>query len=665
MRYSLKSDLYHMIFEKSSSIMLLIDPDTGDILDANNAAVTYYGYSKEVLKAMRIHDINTLSQEQIDKEMYLAKAEKRNYFDFVHELANGECREVEVHSAPIETEEGTMLFSIIHDASNKSYQKLMYDTLFFYSPYAVAMLDEEQKVIKINDNFTGLFLYEAEELVGKSLSRMVSSVENINQIDQNVKMIYEGLVVKQEGKRKRKDGRLIDVEILCYPVIYHNDIVGAYIIYIDISKKIELLQKDSLTGLYNRNCCISKINHLIGKSKTDNEKIFILYISIGGLEDINNSLGHRYGEELLVELAARLLDQSDTEENLYRFSDDVFIFIYEGCNDRAEIDRLTEMLLYKIRRPYTIDQSILYITASIGICFYPNHGPNAELLIQHADMAMNKARRQPEENFCYYSEDMSKEFERRFTIANHLARAIFNQELHLCYQPIYSLDCQNTMVGAEALLRWSNPILGNVTPDEFIGLAERTGHILSIGDWVLENVCRCLWLWRQKSYRIVPISINISVKQLEQSDFSHKVLKIISRYQLETFHIELEITESVSSGEISTIVSNLRELKKSGIKISMDDFGTGFSSLGQIERYELDKLKIDKGFIRDIIRTTRKQNLVKSIIAMAKGLDLDVVAEGIETPEQLNYLKDNGCSMGQGYLLSRPLLQTDFEEKLK
>ncbi len=665
MRNTLESDLYHLIFEKSNSMMLLINPDTGAIVDANSAAVTYYGYTKEVLISMRIHDINTLSQEQIDKEMYLAKAEKRNYFNFVHQLSCGECREVEVHSTPIDTDNGTLLCYIIYDASDKRYQKLMYDTLFFYSPYAVVLLDAEQKVIKINDNFTGLFYYEAKELVGKSLSHMVASAENINQIDQNIKMIYEGLVVKQEGRRKRKDGKLIDVEILIYPLIHHNDILGAYIIYIDISQKIKLQQKDLLTGLYNRSYCISKINQFIRQCKLDNKKFAILYLSIGGLEDINNSLGHHYGDELLVELATRLLDQSDTEEHLFRFSDDVFIFVYESYNDSADLDRLIDMLLYKIRRPYTIDQSMLFITASIGICLYPEHGPNAELLIQHADMAMNKARRQPEESFCYYSEDMSKEFERRFTIANYLARANLNQEFHLCYQPIYSLDFQNTLVGAEALLRWNSPALGNIAPDEFISLAERTGHILNIGDWVLEQVCRSIWVWKQKSYRIVPISINISVKQMEQSDFYQKVLRILNKYQLEAFHIELEITESVSSGELGTIVNNLRELKSSGVKISMDDFGTGFSSLGQIERYELDKLKIDKGFIRDIVSTSKKQNLVKSIIAMAKGLDLTVVAEGIETLEQLNYLKSYGCHMGQGFLLSRPLLQMDFEEIIK
>lgn len=644
--------------------MLLIDPDTGDILDANRAAVGFYGYNKETLTAMRIHDINTLNQEKIEKEMSLAKAEKRNYYDFIHQLACGECREVEVQMAPIDTEKGTFLLSIINDAAHKSYQKLMYDTLFYYSPYAVALLDEEQKVIKSNDNFTSLFQYEAEELIGQSLSHMVSSAENINQIDQNIKMIYEGMVVKQEGKRRRKDGSLIDVEIMCYPVIHHNSILGAYIIYIDISKKIHMLQRDSLTGLYNRSSCISKMNQLMGQSTADKGNFAVLYIGIGGLEDINHSLGHHYGEELLVELSTRLLDQMDTEDQLFRFSDDTFIILYEGYQDREQLDRLTETLLYKIRSPYTIEQSILYITASIGICFYPKHGQNAELLIQHADMAMNKARRQLEENICYYSEDMSREFERRFTIANYLARAIMNQEFYLCYQPIYSLDCQDTLVSAEALLRWKSPVLGNVTPDEFIGLAERTGHILSIGDWVLENVCKNLWLWRQKAYSLVPISINISVKQLEQRDFYHKVLMMLKRYQLEPTHIELEITESVSSGEVGTIVNNLRELKKAGIKISMDDFGKGFSSLGQIERYELDKLKIDKDFIKDIVWTIRKQNLVRSIIAMAKGMDLIVVAEGIETPEQLNYLKDSGCPMGQGYLLSRPLLQADFEEKL-
>ena len=787
---SMKSELYRQLFEHSSSIMLLIDPDTGDILDANQAAVSYYGYTKEALLSMRIYNTNVLDQEHIDEEMRLAKAEKRNYFDFVHQLANGDCREVEVHCAPVDTKDGRLLFSIIHDASDRRYQKLMYDTLFFYSPYAVAVLDKNQNVIKVNDIFTGLFDYTTEEIAGKSLSRIVSSAENKNQIDQNVKMIYEGYVVKQEGKRKRKDGKLIEVEILCYPVIHHNEILGAYIIYLDISKKIEyekqlllfkqvlenntegvvitdnggsiiwinnafceitgfsfeevigntmallksgiqsetfyremwrqlrelgtwqgeicnkkkngdlytewlniksihnkdsvteyyvgifkdlseklkidrrmieLQQRDSLTGLYNRSYCIDRLDDMISRSKTGYARFNILYLNISGLKDINHSLGHHYGDELLLELSKRIMEQMDAEDLLSRFSDDVFLMICKPYESQAELDRFIRRLLLVVRKPYIINNSMLYITASIGICFYPEHGKNSELLIQHADIAMNKARKQLEDNVCYYSEDMSKEFERRFTIANYLTRAISNQEFFLCYQPIYSLDKQNMLVGAEALLRWNNPSLGNIVPDEFIGLAERTGHIINIGYWVLENVCRSIWLWQQKSYRTVPISVNISVKQLEQSDFSQRVIRILNEYKLEASNIELEITESVSSGDVMIIVNNLRELKKAGIKISMDDFGTGFSSLGQIERFELDKLKIDKMFIRDVVDTIRKQNLVKSIIAMAKGLDLTVVAEGIETREQLNYLKENGCHLGQGYLLSRPLLQTDFE----
>lgn len=787
-------ELYHLLFENSNSIMLLINPDTGDILDANRAAASYYGYSKDALLSMRIHDMNILNQEQINDEMSLAKAEKRGYFDFIHRLANGECREVEVHSAPIDTEDGKLLFSIIHDASDKKYQKLMYDTLFIYSPYAVAVLDSEQNVTKINENFTALFHYTEEELIGKSLSHIVASAENINQIDQNVRMIYEGLEVKQEGKRKRKDGKLIEVEILCYPVLHHHEILGAYIIYIDISKKIEyeeqlllfkqilenntegvvitdsqggikwinnafrtitgylpgevigntmallksgiqpeafyrdlwkqllehgfwqgeicnkrkngdlysewltiksirnnnssvehyvgifkdlsekqridrrmieLQQRDSLTGLYNRNYCIDRMDSLIEQSRAEHTSFAVLYLYISGLKDINNSLGHHYGDELLIELSRRLQVQIDTEELLYRFSDDVFIILYPNCCNRTELDLFIGRTLDKIRKPYRIDNSILYITANLGICCYPEHGKNSGILVQHADVAMNKARNLPGENICYYSRDMSEEFERRFIIANYLTRAVSNQEFHLCYQPIYCLNRENTLVGAEALLRWNNSTLGDIGPDEFIGLAERTGHILIIGDWVLEQVCRSIWLWRRKAYPSVPISVNISVKQLEQSDFHQKVIRTLKKYELEAACIELEITESVSSGDVVTIVNNLGELKKAGIKISMDDFGTGFSSLGQIERFELDKLKIDKVFIRDIVSTIRKQNLVKSIIAMAKGLDLTVVAEGIETAEQLNYLKEYGCHMGQGYLLSRPLLQNDFERILQ
>ena len=780
---------FHNLFDNHSDIMLLIDPDNGNIVYANIAAITYYGYTKESLMKLSMGHINTLSQDQITEEMYLAKKENRNYFQFVHRLANGELREVEVHSSPIKIENVELLFSIIYDISNKSNQKLMYDSLFFDSPYGVAILDENQKIININKNFTNLFQYALEEINGQAINHLVSPLENRAQIDENIQLVYQGKVVKQEGVRKRKDGELIDVEILGYPVINQQSIIGVYIIYIDISnkktyekqlllfKKIleensegvvitdvygnigwtnsafkeitgytfgeisgrnmnilksgiqdedfykemwsqleangkwkgeiwnkdkkgdifsewlainsiknnsdkitdyvgvfkdlsekkridrrmnDLQQKDTLTGLYNRDYFLEIVDTHINRCKVENMAFSIIFIDLAGFKEINDSLGHNVGDKLLIELSTRLLRLMNEDYILSRFSGDEFVILCKSNTYITDIYRFAKALMDSVKYPILIDDTLLYITANIGISNFPECGNDAETLVRYADIAMSKAKNQ-QDKICIYHDEMSREVESKFLLSNHLVGAISNNELTVHYQPIFDINNGTTIMGAEALLRWKNPTLGMVPPDIFIPLAEKTGQIIIIGEWVLDQVFNQMDLWQRNGYKPIPIAVNISVKQLEQIDFCKVVIKVMNKYNIEPKFIELEITESVSSGDIITIVKNLKELKQTGIKISMDDFGTGFSSLGQLDLFELDKLKIDKVFIDDLVNVLKRQNLVKSIIAMAKSLDLIVVAEGIETKEQLSYLKKLGCQLGQGYLFSKPLQAKEIE----
>jgi len=771
--------LYRLLLENHNTAMLLIDPGTGHIVEANQAAIKYYGYAKDELLNMNIKDINALTAEQIDVEMHRAKSERKSYFEFIHRLANGEEREVEVYSFPVTIEEKVLLFSIVNDVSDKLYKELMFNSLFLNSPYAVVILDKEQRIVNISKNFTDLFQYELDEAKWKYINQLVSSPENKAQIDNNIQLIYQGEIIKQEGIRRRKDGKLIYVEIVGYPVINRQSIIGAYVIYNDISdkkayeeqlvlfKKIlennsegvvitdidgniewtntafenitgyllsevkglnmnilksgiqeksfynnmwnqlinkgtwsgevwnktkkgeiysewltinsikdncdktthyvgvfkdltekkridrrmaELQQKDILTGLYNRDYFIKLVDNHINNCK-DYEQFSIVFIDIEGLKEVNNSLGHHIGDKILVELSQRLLPLMNDENILSRYSGDEFAIL---CNEK-DIKTIAEILLENIKRPFVIENTVLNVSANIGISRFPEDGKDAETLIRYSETAMYKSKGQLGEKIFFFSREMSKEIEERFYTANLLTRAITNGELTVYYQPIFNIKNPANIVGIEALLRWTNPVLGNVVPDKFIPLAEKTGYIICIGEWVLKQVCKQIKLWKQAGYYTLPVSVNVSVKQLEQIDFSKKVIEIVEEYNVKPDNIELEITESVSSGDLTTIVKNLKDLKKYGFKISMDDFGTGFSSLSQIDRFELDKLKIDKIFIDGLLNISKKQNLVKSIIAMAKSLNLIVVAEGIETDEQLLYLEKYGCHLGQGYLLSRPL----------
>jgi diguanylate cyclase (GGDEF)-like protein/PAS domain S-box-containing protein len=785
-----KDYIYRMLFENHNGIMMLIDSDAGNIVEVNQAAIKYYGYTKDQLLNMKIQDINTLSESQIDKEIRRANAERRNYFQFIHRLANNEKREVEVYSFPIEVEKRKLLFSIIHDVSEKLNQKLMFDTLFFDSPYGVVILDKEQKIVNVNKNFSDLFQYSLEEVKGKAINNLVDTTGSRTQIDGNIQLIYRGEIIKQEGVRRRKDGRLIEVEILAYPVINHQEIIGVYIIYIDIShkkthekqlllfknilennsegvvitdtagrvewinnafsnitgyllvevlgKKIsilksgintqefykgmweqlisngrwhgeiwnknkegdiysewlsinsikddldntthfvgifkdltekrkidirinELQQKDLLTGLCNRNYFLDQVNSYIEKCREEEKGFSIILINLKGFEEINSSLGHSLGDKLLIEISKRLMQLTGSNDILSRFGGDEFIILHKSSNSEKEVIDFSSLILNIIKQPFRIENTMLHVTANIGISMFPQDATESGELIRCANIAMYSAKKELSNNRVHYLPEMSKQIDEKFFLANELVDAINKNELSIRYQPIFDIKQPRTIVGAEALLRWENPILGAVSPAKFIPVVEKTGQIIPIGEWVLEQVCKQISIWQLAEYHIVPISVNISVKQLEQAEFAKIVVEIIKRNNIKTNSIELEITESVSSGDLETIINNLKELKNNGIKISMDDFGTGFSSLGQLELFELDKLKIDKIFLDDIVSLSRKQKLVKSIIAMAKGMDLTVVAEGIETKDQLLYLRKLGCQFGQGYLVSKPLSVEELE----
>lgn len=780
------------IFKKHKSVMMLIEPATGNIVEVNQAAIQYYGYTKDELLAMQIQDINILNEEQVKEEMSRAKTEKRNYFEFIHRLANGEMREVEVHSFPIEAWGRILLLSTIYDISEKLKQELMFDTLFFDSPYAVAILDKEQKIVNINRNFAAFFQYSLQEAKGEYLHQLISSRENRTQMDHNIELIYQGKVVKQEGIRKRQDGKFIEVEILGYPVVKHQQVIGVYIMYIDITykkayekelllfrkvlennsegvvitdregriewinkafhtitgyslseisgermsilksgihdqafykemwdelsekgkwsgeiwdkskkddifaqwvtinsihvdsdqathyvgivkdlsekKKLDrrmsdLQQKDSLTGLYNRSYFLERIDSFITDGEKAKNGLSIIFIDIADFKEINSSLGYLVGDKLLIELSERLQPLINKMDVLSRFSGDEFAVLCKSLT-KEEVKFFAKKVLRHIKLPFRVENTILYINANIGISRFPDDGIDAESLVRFADIAMHKAKGQVKDKICFYSKEMSKEMEDKFFIANHLVGAISNNELQIYYQPIFDIHGDGNIVGAEALLRWKNPALGMVPPDKFIPLVERTGQIVYIGAWVLDQVCKQIYFWKCAGYHAIPISVNISVKQLEQIGFAQAVMESIIKNNIQFDNIELEITESVSSGNLIPIIKNLKELKKQGIKISMDDFGTGFSSLGQLDLFELDKLKIDKIFIDDLVTVPKRQNLVKTIIAMAKNLDLMVVAEGIETEDQLNYLKELGCQLGQGYLFSRPLPVDEIEALL-
>ncbi len=661
---------YHKLFNKHDKAMLLIDPSTGKIIEANEAAVKYYGYSIDELLNMKIQDINVLDEKQVKEEMKLAKGEKRNHFQFTHRLSNNQLRDVEVHSYPLKNGNKTLLFSLINDISDKrAYETelLLFKKALEVNSEGVVITDSNGNALWINNAFSEITGYYLEDVFGKNVSILKSGIQDQDFYeDMWEQLIYKG---KWSGEiwNKNKKGDIYSEwltinEIKLQGKTYY---VG---IFKDLSekKKIDrrmndLQQKDSLTGLYNRNYFIELVDTYIRRYNEKSNRLAIVFVDIEGFKEINSSLGHLIGDKLLIEVSKRLLLLMNGNYFLSRFIGDKFGIICRNFNTKEDILSFAKTILTVVKKPFKIENTILHVKANIGISLFPEDGKDIETLIRYGDIALNKAKELVEEKICFYSKEMSMEIEEKFLVANYLVEAIPNNELTIYYQPIFNIKQNNKIIGAEALLRWKSPILGEVSPDIFIPLAEKTGQIIEIGEWVLEKVCKEIYLWEEKGYNMIPIGINISVKQLEQVGFAEQVIKIMEIYNIEPHNLELEITESVSLGELVVIIKNLQALKKKGIKISMDDFGTGFSSLGQLDLFELDKLKIDKIFIDDIVSVPKRQDLVKSIVAMAKSLDLTTVAEGIETKEQLSCLKEIGCHLGQGYLFSEPLKKSEIE----
>ena len=421
---------------------------------------------------------------------------------------------------------------------------------------------------------------------------------------------------------------------------------------------------DPVTGLYNRYSFLYTVDLYINDCKNPDMEFAILLININGFKDINDYLGISIGDNILIEFSKRLMSVKTENYIISRINADEFS-IFCKTKDADEIEKLAAEILAVIRVPFVVNNCSLHLNGRIGISKYPHDGEDVETLMRSADIAMSRAREIHGRKICFFSREMYEEIKDNFLYANHLTNSISNNELSIHYQPIFDIkDCKE-IKGLEALLRWENCTLGRVGPDAFIPLAEKSGQIVSIGKWVLENVCKQINFWKMKRYKAVPVSVNISVKQLEQIEFSKKAIDILNNYNIDPNLIELEITESVSSGDIATISNNLRDLKEFGMTISMDDFGTGFSSLGQLDYFELDKIKIDKFFIDDVIKHKKKQKLLEIIISLGNSLDLTIVAEGIETKEQLSYLNSLDCQLGQGFLISRPLVAEEVEMFLK
>ena len=470
----------------------------------------------------------------------------------------------------------------------------------------------------------------------------------------------------------RKDGTQFWNELHISPVKDASGAITTHFVSVinDVSERVNYQREleyqathDSLTGLANRNLLNDRITQAISWGRRQNLLVGLMLLDLDHFKLINDASGHGAGDEMLKQVAQRLTQCVRDTDTVARLGGDEFVIVLTDLESYDHVDVIAEKILESLNRPITINGNDIFVTASIGISVYPRDGDHGEILLRYADIAMYRVKEHGRNSVRQFMPEMGLTAISRLNMKSAIRRGLEQHEFVLYYQPKIDLRTQR-VIGAEALVRWRHPQVGLIMPMEFIPLAEETGLILPLGEWVIAEACRQQVIWKQQRGLDLHIAINMSSRQFRQEDLAEKVAQIIQETGADPTRLTLELTESMVMQDVTATLIALKALKNLGLSISLDDFGTGYSSLSYLRRFPIDELKIDKSFINDIHVNPDDAAIASAIIAMGLSLGLSVVAEGVETIEQINALNQMHCHQVQGYYFSKPLDVNAFEHYL-
>jgi diguanylate cyclase (GGDEF)-like protein/PAS domain S-box-containing protein len=654
----------------------------------NEAACQHLGYSKDELLKLGITDINP-DFSMDDWQGHWGKVSDAGAFRFEarHKRKDGVIVPVEIVATSIEFDGKPHHFSSVRDISERkaleeslrqSETDLRLAAAAFETHEAIMITNaENNSIIRVNGAFERITGYSASEVLGKNPKIMSSGRHDRAFYEKLWHRLLDTGSWSGEIWDKHKDGKVYPKWLSISAVKNEAGATTHYVAnFSDISEwkhAEELIQKlafnDALTDLPNRRMLLDRLNLAIMASVRSQQYGALLYLDMDNFKTINDSLGHEFGDAMLIEVANRLNHSVRETDTVARLGGDEFVVLMENiCESEEEASKIVAIVAEKIRSTlsatYRVKNKTFHSSPSIGACLFSNGSMSVDDLLKHADIAMYQAKSSGKNKTRFFDPKLQQIVAARAALEADLRNAIANQQLHLYYQ--IQVNDDGLPVGAEALIRWMHPERGMVSPADFIPLAEESSLILEIGNWVLENACQQLVAWSKHALtKDLVLAVNISANQFKEADFVEQVATVLRKYGAIPSRLKLELTESIAINKIDSVATKMFALRQLvGVTLSLDDFGTGYSSLSYLKLLPFNQLKIDQSFVRHMLTEKSDAMMVRTIIEMAKNFKLDVIAEGVETDAQLAFLRQHNCMTYQGYLFSKPIPIEKFEELL-
>lgn len=666
------------IIEESLNEIYIFEAQSLRIQYANKSAQTNLGFALAEFAESSPLGILPLYDEQSFRALLtplIAGQVPKLSFVTVHRRKDETLYDVEVNLQLTQFQGQSAIVASVLDITERVLAQAQINKLsnvVEHSPNSIFITDLNGRIEYANQKFEQINGYSRAEYLGKSPAILKSGEmpeEFYRELWQNLKNLRDW---KFDICNQRKDGTQYWAR---EHVSFVRDHRGEITHFMSISQDItEMREKelalqhqaryDQLTGVCNRFLGMERLRESIKNSLATGLNTVVMFLDLDNFKNINDNLGHRTGDVILIEAAGRLKALLRDSDSLARFGGDEFLIILDGIADLKDSEHIVESIYQSFLTPFFVDENEIFVTVSSGISVSPADGSDADELVRYADSAMYHSKERGRNTFHFFDAKISDSAKTRFTIERELRSALEQNQLRVFYQPFIDLST-GEIVGAEALLRWHNPRLGEVSPNDFIPIAEQTGLIEKIGKFVLETALQQVKSWLPSLHPAFKMSVNISPRQFRQGKIVGDLKCILSRIDVDASRIKLEVTEGLLLQSHDNPVEILNEIKSMGIGVAMDDFGTGYSSLLNLRQFSFDLLKIDRSFIHDLIENAQTRAMVNAIIAMCKSLKLQIIAEGIETAEQRDYLLQQGCELGQGYLFQKPIPATEFAALLQ